>query len=559
MSDAPNTRRLARQLVDVTRRLKHLETVPQLAHSSLDDQGMHVYDADGNVSVTLGKQSDGTYSARPVRGPIPPAPAGLGAEGDAGLVHASWQGVFWAGAAMPRDFEAVEVLVDGNVHGAIHDPDGGSVTVPAFAGEREVSFRTLSQAGRRSDATGHVTVTVQSKASVQLDEARGRIDEAKAESAEALGRADEARTEVDAARDRLDVVENVTIPGVVADLTEAIDNIEVDGNGVTTYQTPYEPDETTDPAPKTGDLWFDTDNDMALHRHDGTVWVSVADGRIPSLIDAQGDLEADIATVRTSVDGKTKITQSLDAPPTQYEGAVGDRWERMSSMGSGGRLVSNWRWNGAVWVSTLIDDAVLGNLDASKLVAGSATINNAVIDKLWTDGVMAKTVASNSITVSPGNLLPDPNGNTDIGRNAYANLGFVWSDTDKAWVKSTPTPTNQTKPNAGGDYTSYPLEGGRTYRLYFEAKVEDGTGGGRYAIYYTRHDGTTAFVGDGVEGEGGDTAVYTPIPADTWTAVDRTWVAPADAVMGGFALQVNNVNPAQAQRVLIRNPFAGVK
>src|SRR5690625_3479909 len=165
MSDTANTRRLARQLVDVTRRLKHLETVPQLAHSSLDDQGMHVYDADGNLSVTLGKQPDGTYSARPVRGPIPPAPAGLGAEGDAGLVHASWQGVFWAGAASPRDFEAVEVLVDGNVHGAIHDPDGGSVTVPAFAGEREVSFRTLSQAGRRSDATGHVTVTVQSKAS----------------------------------------------------------------------------------------------------------------------------------------------------------------------------------------------------------------------------------------------------------------------------------------------------------------------------------------------------------------------------------------------------------
>ena len=187
-SDAPNLRRLARQLADYGRRLRHLETVPQLSNSSLDDHGMPVYDADGNLSVTLGKQSDGTYSARPVRGPIPPAPVGLDAEGDAGLVHASWQGVFWAGAAFPRDFEAVEVLVDGNVHGAIHDPDGGSVTVPAFAGEREVSFRTLSQAGRRSDATGHVTVTVQSKASVQLDEARGRIDEAKADSAEALTR-----------------------------------------------------------------------------------------------------------------------------------------------------------------------------------------------------------------------------------------------------------------------------------------------------------------------------------------------------------------------------------
>src|SRR5699024_11120851 len=220
-SDAPNLRRLARQLADYGRRLRHLETVPQLSNSSLDDHGMPVYDADGNLSVTLGKQSDGTYSARPVRGPIPPAPAGLDAEGDAGLVHASWQGVFWAGAAFPRDFEAVEVLVDGNVHGAIHDPDGGSVTVPAFAGERVVSFRTLSQAGRRSDATGHVTVTVQSKASVQLDEARGRIDEAKAESAEALARAGEAEATADTVRDGLTELETVTLPGAVADLESA--------------------------------------------------------------------------------------------------------------------------------------------------------------------------------------------------------------------------------------------------------------------------------------------------------------------------------------------------
>src|SRR5699024_11496937 len=115
-------------------------------------------------------------------------------------------------ATFHRDCEAVEVLLAGTVPGAIHDPDGGSVTVPAFAGERVVSFRTLSQAGQRSDATGHVTVTVQSKASVQLDEARGRIEDAKADSATALDRASEAKAEVDAAQGRLDDMETVTIP-----------------------------------------------------------------------------------------------------------------------------------------------------------------------------------------------------------------------------------------------------------------------------------------------------------------------------------------------------------
>ena len=343
--DAPNLRRLARQLVDVTRRLKHLETVPQLSNSSLDNQGMHVYDAEGNVSVTLGKQSDGTYSARPVAGPTPPAPVGLDAEGDAGLIHASWQGAFWAGAAMPRDFEAVEVLVDGNVHGAIHDPDGGSVTVPAFAGEREVSFRTLSQAGRRSDATGHVTVTVQSKASVQLDEARGRIDEAKADSAEALIRVGEAEATVEAVQGDLDTLETVTLPGAVAELEAA---------------------------------------DSAVEQ---------------ALQDARDALESDIATVRTSVDGKSKITQSVDAPPTSYDGAVGDRWERMSSMGSGGRLISNWRWNGTVWVSTIISDAVLGNVDAAKIGTGF----------LSADRIAAGSISAAQVAVGlAGNMVYDP-------------------------------------------------------------------------------------------------------------------------------------------------------
>ena len=175
--DAPNLRRLARQLVDVTRRLKHLETVPQLAHSSLDDHGMPVYDADGNLTVTIGKQADGTWGAPPVKGPVPPQPAGVEAEGDAGVIRASWQGVFWAGAAKPMDFEAVEVLVDGTVYAGIHDPQGGSVSVPALSGVRAVSFRTLSQAGVVSASMGHVQVTVEPRVSEQMQELHENLDE----------------------------------------------------------------------------------------------------------------------------------------------------------------------------------------------------------------------------------------------------------------------------------------------------------------------------------------------------------------------------------------------
>src|SRR5699024_8060856 len=93
--------------------------------------------------------------------------------------------------------------------------------VPAFAGEREVSFRTLSQAGRRSDATGHVTVTVQSKASVQLDEARGRIEDAEVSLGETQVRLDQAEQTITSTAEDLTRVETEVIPGAVADLEAA--------------------------------------------------------------------------------------------------------------------------------------------------------------------------------------------------------------------------------------------------------------------------------------------------------------------------------------------------
>ena len=68
--------------------------------------------------------------------------------------------------------------------------------------------------------------------------------------------------------------------------------------------------------------------------------------------------------------GRT-LSPSPPAPlRSQYDGAEGDIWEIMSSMGSGGRSVSRWRWNGTVWVSNLIGDTVLGNVDAAKIGTG---------------------------------------------------------------------------------------------------------------------------------------------------------------------------------------------
>ena len=260
--DAPNLRRLARQLVDVTRRLKHLETVPQLAHSSLDDHGMPVYDADGNLTVTVGKQPDGTWGAKPVAGPVPPRPVGLDADGDAGSIRASWQGVFWAGAALPMDFEAVQVLVDGSVYAAIHDPEGGSVQVPAMPGERLVSFRTLSQAGVVSEDVAFGAVTVDPRVSEQMLE---------------LG-------------ENLAELRDVTLPGLADELDDAasdlqskldaanarIDDIIVDGGGAGNFTT-YSINEPSSDGTGEGDQWFRVVNGEVIGQWqwDGTAWQAV--------------------------------------------------------------------------------------------------------------------------------------------------------------------------------------------------------------------------------------------------------------------------------------------
>ena len=63
----------------------------------------------------------------------------------------------------------------------------------------------------------------------------------------------------------------------------------------------------------------------------------------------------------------------------------------MSSMGSGGRSVSRWRWNGTVWVSNLIGDTVLGNVDAAKIGTGY----------LGADRIEAGSITADKISSGP--------------------------------------------------------------------------------------------------------------------------------------------------------------
>ena len=127
-----------------------------------------------------------------------------------------------------------------------------------------------------------------------------------------------------------DAVEGIDgkIDQAVSDLNEAIDNIVIDANGTTTYWMPTAPDATTDPAPKTGDLWFDTSEEgkNELHRFDGQEWVSAADERIDTIQQAQHGFESDLDEVRTSASGKNSVHYSPRLPSEDDPGIRGDVW-----------------------------------------------------------------------------------------------------------------------------------------------------------------------------------------------------------------------------------------
>ena len=324
-SNNQSIRQLADAIFDIDRRLTGVERTPQLGNSSLEDTGINVYDSENNLTVTVGKQPDGTFGATPVRGPVPPMPEGIEAEGDAGVLRASWDGSFRDEAAKPLDFAAVEVLVDGVVRGALHDPLGGSVTVPAVSGERVVSFRTLSQAGKHSEAVGHVTVTVEPRVSAQMLELGEDLAELNdvvlPELADDL---EDARTDL---QQKLDAA------------NQRIDDIVIDGGGGAGNFTTYSVNEPSGEGTGSGDQWFRVVNGEVLGQWqwDGETWapVTLTDAVIAGIdlskIVSNGNLSEVVASkMFTDIFTANKITSqeiaagSITTEKISSEGIIAD-------------------------------------------------------------------------------------------------------------------------------------------------------------------------------------------------------------------------------------------
>lgn len=107
-----------------------------------------------------------------------------------------------------------------------------------------------------------------------------------------------------------------------------------------------------------------------------------------------------------SANGKNTITVSTSVPGSE-SGIAGDLWRRVDA---NGHVFAEWMHDGKAWKPALIRSDMITNLDVHKLtVSGSARVEDAVIEKLWVDGLSARTVTTSRLTVSPGNIYRDPN------------------------------------------------------------------------------------------------------------------------------------------------------
>jgi hypothetical protein len=148
-----------------------------------------------------------------------------------------------------------------------------------------------------------------------------------------------------------------------------------------------------------GDIWFDTNTGNKPYRWSGSSWVSVQDASIATALSTAN-------AAQTSANGKNKIIYSVSAASGTGT-TVGDVWWQYNGSG---QIIAQWEWNGSSWVSKTIGSAVIANIDAGKITAG--TISVAI-------SLEAATITGGSININNGSFVVTSTGNVSINAGAF--------------------------------------------------------------------------------------------------------------------------------------------
>ncbi|WP_025780245.1 hypothetical protein [Brevibacterium sp. VCM10] len=491
--------RLYRDVENLKKQYRGLAGGPQLALSSIENGAIDSKDAEGNLKMTIGQQDDGGNTIHVISGPTPPTPVGFTVEVDFGQIRVHWNGDFDADALAPSDYARTEVYVQAGdtvvpsrltAKGSMVAASGGEVKIGVEKGSYAVCLVAWSQAGKMSAPSAPVDVEVPGYGDIVLEE-------------------------IDAAATLIKNAGEMLIEGqqTLADKLAGIADLD--------------PEEISD--------------EIAQARQEAI------DAALAEIANVEG-------TLTSAIGGKSSTKWSTADPPVNYDGAVGDTWVKLTSLGSGGREIRRSRWQGNVWVEHHVDGAVLSNVDASTITTGFLD----VVNRIRAGAILADKL----LIGGDRNLIP--NGDLNVGSNAGWPANAEYAATggpNNAPMVTFPAGSYVYNPFAG---TRFPVAPGET--LVFEAWVKADTPNS--ALYVTIQDQTgantstagrlqdwTDIEGGGAGATQGPIAKYT-VPT-SWTKVVSSKVVPAG--VESIIVQAFYLNHSSGTNTSAKVSFSGMK
>lgn len=178
------------------------------------------------------------------------------------------------------------------------------------------------------------------------------------------------------------------------------------------------------------------------------------------------DALAKAGAAQAAADGKTTITRALEPRTTQKGGAIGDTHFTMSSMGGGGQVLRQQRWDGSTWQDEALSHQVIASLDLGKATVGEL------------DGgrIKAGSILSDRVVVSQGeNLIPDPTFlNAAMTEARTAGTGWkLLSRADGVRVLTTNSTTQADVALTGAPGGWFQVDQAATYQLQMTASGPD--------------------------------------------------------------------------------------
>ena len=388
---SPSASALAAELASLRRQVEALARASQMSRRSVEDGGVKVYDAEGNLRGIIGVQEDGTTALVTVNDPTPPTPSAPIVFPVPGGLEVTWDGTFLDYAGQPSDFGKLEV------HAYTEDvytpteatrcailPAAGTVTVDLPADAYTVVFVAYSTGGTPSAPSlgatetpadaGEDAVARQTAADAQAAAAQAVLDAAKAAQDAATANGSAAQAQADAAQAILDA----------SAASEAADAAQADA-----AQGIADADAAAQAASAASGAASKAQTDAAKGISDAAAAAQAASA-------AQGTASSAL----TAANGKTRIyTQSTK--PTGGTYADGDIWRDTAN---GYRL--------SVW-SASSNDWLLQTFGSGALSAGAVTAT-----VLAGDAIDGKTVTGATVRTATSGARVEMNSGGVVGYNA---------------------------------------------------------------------------------------------------------------------------------------------